>query len=440
MARLSQEADRSAATPASGSRRSSLSGQPPGQQLPPLGVRSAPCSGRPTPPPRPASSGSQEVQPWLDRGHVTSERTSATLGREESVLIASTTGSSYWGEVRKNLRTQRVEVNNISQVEEALAEHREELSVPYKSLGQRLGAVIEKWVMNPRNRNATRVFDLQKNHLGLLGTKSVLKAVKCGQVTRLNLARNMLGPDAGKIIAEVLKANPKLLVLDLRGNPLEGEGCAAIADALETNTTLTDLDLSETGLDPASGQRIATVLRRSNLRRLVVDGNGLNSSTLAMIEASLCFQPAIWNGSAKATVALEKAIRLDPSVGPDMVTDFLAAVVNNWPRDDPNETSSVVAALQAPLAVQDRVLDSAGTSSEDTSKSSHLLEYSSSRLSELCQLYLPLGNARSHSKASRPAGESLAGSWEQVDLPRGRFPADGLLVLNLTPFPVTVGK
>jgi len=63
-------------------------------------------------------------------------------------------------------------------------------------------------------------------------------------VTELNLNENNLGTPGAKCIAEALKANTTLTVVDLSLNYIDDEGGKAIAEALDANKTLKVLNMS----------------------------------------------------------------------------------------------------------------------------------------------------------------------------------------------------
>ena len=96
-----------------------------------------------------------------------------------------------------------------------------------------------------------RELDLYDNHLGseggtalatLLAANSTLTSLSLAGVGGFSNAGGV-GPEGGEAIAEALKVNVALEVLDLSLNQLDGEAAKALADALYTNTTLRKLEV-----------------------------------------------------------------------------------------------------------------------------------------------------------------------------------------------------
>ena len=62
-----------------------------------------------------------------------------------------------------------------------------------------------------------------------------------------SVARNGLGPEGAKILAEMLRVSTSMTFVDLSGNVLEAKGAKALSPALRS-TSLTSLNLADTKL------------------------------------------------------------------------------------------------------------------------------------------------------------------------------------------------
>ena len=62
-----------------------------------------------------------------------------------------------------------------------------------------------------------------------------------------SVARNELGPEGAKILAEMLSVSSSMTFADLSGNVLEAKGAEALSPALRS-TSLTSLNLADTKL------------------------------------------------------------------------------------------------------------------------------------------------------------------------------------------------
>jgi Ran GTPase-activating protein (RanGAP) involved in mRNA processing and transport len=58
-----------------------------------------------------------------------------------------------------------------------------------------------------------------------------------------NFADNLLGSTGAKILAEALKVNKTLTVVDLKCNHIQNEGAKAVAEALKVNSSIQHLNL-----------------------------------------------------------------------------------------------------------------------------------------------------------------------------------------------------
>jgi hypothetical protein len=77
----------------------------------------------------------------------------------------------------------------------------------------------------------------------------------------LNVARNSLGPAAGKALAHALSVNAVLTSLNISDNKLDSEAGKALASMLEVNAVLTNLNVAVNQLTDEGGKALAEALR-----------------------------------------------------------------------------------------------------------------------------------------------------------------------------------
>eukprot|EP00048_Salpingoeca_helianthica_P014464 m.221827 g.221827 ORF g.221827 m.221827 type:complete len:145 (-) comp15893_c0_seq1:59-493(-) len=95
------------------------------------------------------------------------------------------------------------------------------------------------------------------------GAVLVAEALKANNtVTLLNLASNNISLSGARALADALRENTTLLYLILRQNyAISEEGATALEEALEVNTTLLEMDLVSTGMSLDTFNRIQAKLR-----------------------------------------------------------------------------------------------------------------------------------------------------------------------------------
>lgn len=96
----------------------------------------------------------------------------------------------------------------------------------------------------------------------------------------LDLYRNQIPPEGGKLLAEALKSNTALLHLNLANNGLGNEGAEAIGDALKFNTTLLTFNFNLNKIENkgaialGEGLKLNTTLQFLSLRYNKFTGEG----------------------------------------------------------------------------------------------------------------------------------------------------------------------
>jgi hypothetical protein len=82
----------------------------------------------------------------------------------------------------------------------------------------------------------------------------------CASCQFLNLSGNAISAQGCAAVAEVLGANGSIYALSLAGCPVRDEGAIALAEALKSNIALFKLDLSNTQVAGAARKQRAAVV------------------------------------------------------------------------------------------------------------------------------------------------------------------------------------
>lgn len=235
-------------------------------------------------------------------------------------------------------------------------------------------------------------------------------------ISHLNLSRNVIGDDGSAAIAFALQSNHCLRQLNLASCGIGSEGGRQLASALRSNRTLEILDLASNNLKEV-GCEIAYSLPFSAIRSIDVSHNNLPPEAILAVEAAGTLSPEVWQSLNLAAALQEtrhwkdkipaevwKSLR----IGETMKT-YLEAVETMWRehgKDLERDTGTdILASLHAPLAV---CFDANGP------------HFEPERLQRLAHMCVPQNRA------------SL------LQTQTGRMPVHDLLVLNLTPFDITL--
>ena len=102
-----------------------------------------------------------------------------------------------------------------------------------------------------KQNSTITLLNLSRNELGAGDCTSMAEAIKHNStITKLNLSNNKLGTGNCTALAleEAIKQNSTITQLDLSGNKLGTGDCTALAEAIKHNSTITQLGLSENEL------------------------------------------------------------------------------------------------------------------------------------------------------------------------------------------------
>ena len=119
--------------------------------------------------------------------------------------------------------------------------------------------------------------DLQARSISETDIGLLAEALKVNStLTVLNLDRNRFGAQGATILAEALKVNSTLTELHLVDNGIGAQGATCLAEALKVNSTLTELHLFGNDIGPQGATGLAEGLKvNSTLTELDLDGNGI---------------------------------------------------------------------------------------------------------------------------------------------------------------------
>ncbi|KAG0247462.1 hypothetical protein BG011_001448, partial [Mortierella polycephala] len=95
-----------------------------------------------------------------------------------------------------------------------------------------------------KTNSTLTILDLYGNSIGYDGAQALAKALMTNKtLTTLDLKDNRIGDNGVQALSEALETNKTLTTLYLKDNRIGDNGAQALAEALKTNTTLTTLDL-----------------------------------------------------------------------------------------------------------------------------------------------------------------------------------------------------
>ncbi|CAF3765315.1 unnamed protein product [Rotaria magnacalcarata] len=115
-----------------------------------------------------------------------------------------------------------------------------------------------------------------------VGAYYLADALKQNQtLTLLDLAGNKIGDTGAKYFADALEKNQTLTILDLESNLIQDDGMKYLLDAVKNNKTLTTLDLSHNQLSNDGARYLFEVLKdNKTLENLKLEGNIGNFCTV----------------------------------------------------------------------------------------------------------------------------------------------------------------
>lgn len=124
-----------------------------------------------------------------------------------------------------------------------------------------------------------RTIYLDQNDLGPEDIRIFIVGLNASFVARLYLTHNDLGDEGAILLAQALRTNVHLRVLDCAANAIGDRGATAFAEALHENHTLWKLDLSRNVITDAGAIDLADALtENATLREFYLSENRLNGA------------------------------------------------------------------------------------------------------------------------------------------------------------------
>ena len=109
--------------------------------------------------------------------------------------------------------------------------------------------VLAACIENPLAKTSIRVLNLSKNHINKEGGKILAEVLgKNNTIEALDLSGNLLGVSGTKALSIALKTNTKLRYLSLYSNIVDVDGARALKETLVVNDTLQFLDVGSNRL------------------------------------------------------------------------------------------------------------------------------------------------------------------------------------------------
>ncbi|KAF9570637.1 hypothetical protein EC968_001524 [Mortierella alpina] len=129
------------------------------------------------------------------------------------------------------------------------------------------------------------ILNLTSSSVGINGAQALAEALKTNTtLTTLNLAHNSIGDSAARALAVALQTNSSLTILDLGHNSIGDSGAQALAEALQTNRGLMTLVLRSNSIGEDGGLSLAETLKtNTSLTSLDLEDNALSSHMMRVL-------------------------------------------------------------------------------------------------------------------------------------------------------------
>lgn len=160
----------------------------------------------------------------------------------------------------------------------------------------------DRFLHAARTQSTHEVVCLKDSGLGALAGAAVAAMLKTHRCSELDLCGNFLRDQGATALSEILGENRSLTKLDLRANDIGIEGAAAIFGALEGNSTLTELDFGIPPVGGGNRNRMGikaarqlskTIAASQTLCTLNLSGNGMGADGCAAFAKGLSQNTAL---------------------------------------------------------------------------------------------------------------------------------------------------
>ncbi|KAF9312585.1 hypothetical protein BG006_004327, partial [Podila minutissima] len=128
-----------------------------------------------------------------------------------------------------------------------------------------------------KTNSTLTILDLSGNSIEEDGAQVLAEALKTNSIlTNLNLTGNGIGADGAQVLAKALKTSSTLTTLNLDKNSIGGTGAQVLAEALKTNSALTTLYLNSNSIGDNGAQALAEAFQtNSTLTALDLNNNSI---------------------------------------------------------------------------------------------------------------------------------------------------------------------
>jgi Ran GTPase-activating protein (RanGAP) involved in mRNA processing and transport len=182
-------------------------------------------------------------------------------------------------------------------------------------------------LVNGIKKNKTIIaLDLARNNIGDDGAKALADALKVNKtITTLNLAWNKIGIEGAKALAEALEKNKTITTFNLWGNNIGDDGAIALADALKVNETITELCLFRNNIKDDGAKALAGMLEKNKtITKLDLSRNNIGDDGAIAIAGMLEKNETITELDLSGNnIGVEGVIELGRAcAGKDITVDF----------------------------------------------------------------------------------------------------------------------
>jgi hypothetical protein len=132
------------------------------------------------------------------------------------------------------------------------------------------------------------VVNLCDNEIGAEGASALADALKENTtVTEIHLSYNQIGAEGASALANALELNTTVTTIWIgTSNQIGNEGAAALADALEVNKSVTFMHLGSNQIGNEGAAALANALQvNTSLTKITLGGNTIDKSNRASIKA-----------------------------------------------------------------------------------------------------------------------------------------------------------